>query len=242
MNNFKNGFLSSIPPVTRNLIIINLLVWLASITLPSVLYKSFNIHFDPFNMLGLHYFQAKDFNLVQLFTYMFLHDPNGFGHVFFNMFSVFMFGRTLEYVLGPKRFLTYYIATGMGAAIIQQIVWYFIIHNYVKNIGFMPDMATFTNGILTIGASGAVFGILLAFGMLFPNAPLYIMFIPIPIKAKYFVIFYGILELSMGVGNIAGIKGDNIAHFAHLGGMLFGYFIIKYWKRKNLNNNGPFVF
>lgn len=246
MNNFKNGFLSSIPPITRNLIIINLLVWLASITLPSVLYKTFNINFDPLNMFGLHYFEAQDFNLVQLFTYMFLHDTNGFGHVFFNMFSVYMFGRTLEYTLGAKRYLTYYVITGMGAAIVQQVVWYFIIHNYVQDYtqmtGLIPDMATFTNGLLTVGASGAVFGILLAFGMLYPNAPLFIMFIPIPIKAKYFVIFYGIIELTMGVGNITGIKGDNIAHFAHLGGMLFGYFLIKYWKRKNFNNNEPFIF
>lgn len=246
MNNFKNGFLSNIPPITRNLIIINLLVWLASITLPSVLYKTFNISFDPLNMFGLHYFEAQDFNLVQLFTYMFLHDTNGFGHVFFNMFSVYMFGRTLEYTLGAKRYLTYYVITGMGAAIVQQVVWYFIIHNFVQDYtqmtGLIPDMATFTNGLLTVGASGAVFGILLAFGMLYPNAPLFIMFIPIPIKAKYFVIFYGIIELTMGVGNITGIKGDNIAHFAHLGGMLFGYFLIKYWKRKNFNNNEPFIF
>lgn len=246
MNNFKNGFLSNIPPITRNLIIINLLVWLASITLPSVLYKTFNINFDPLNMFGLHYFEAQDFNLVQLFTYMFLHDTNGFGHVFFNMFSVYMFGRTLEYTLGAKRYLTYYVITGMGAAIVQQVVWYFIIHNFVQDYtqmtGLIPDMATFTNGLLTVGASGAVFGILLAFGMLYPNAPLFIMFIPIPIKAKYFVIFYGIIELTMGVGNITGIKGDNIAHFAHLGGMLFGYFLIKYWKRKNFNNNEPFIF
>lgn len=246
MNNLKNGFLSSIPPITRNLIIINLLVWLASITLPSVLYKTFNVNFDPLNMFGLHYFEAQDFNLVQLFTYMFLHDTNGFGHVFFNMFSVYMFGRTLEYTLGAKRYLTYYVITGMGAAIVQQVVWYFIIHNFVQDYtqmtGLIPDMATFTNGLLTVGASGAVFGILLAFGMLYPNAPLFIMFIPIPIKAKYFVIFYGIIELTMGVGNITGIKGDNIAHFAHLGGMLFGYFLIKYWKRKNFNNNEPFIF
>ncbi|MGL5317335.1 MAG: rhomboid family intramembrane serine protease [Bacteroidales bacterium] len=242
MNNFKNGFLNSIPPITRNLIIINLLVWLATITLPTVLYKNLGIQFDLLNVLGLHYFEAKDFNLIQMFTYMFLHDTSGFSHVFFNMFSVYMFGRTLEYTLGAKRFLIYYVATGMGAALIQQIVWYFIINNYISGIGFVPEMATFTNGLLTVGASGAVFGILLAFGMLYPNAPLFLMFVPIPIKAKYFVIFYGIIELSMGVANVTGIKGDNIAHFAHLGGMLFGFFLIKYWKRNNNNNNEPFIF
>ncbi|MGL5228702.1 MAG: rhomboid family intramembrane serine protease [Bacteroidales bacterium] len=240
MNYFRQN--SFLPPVTRNLIIINFLVWLASITLPSILIKQFGIHFDPYNWFGLHYFQAKDFNVTQLFTYMFMHDPNGIGHVFFNMFSVFMFGRALEQFWGGKKFLFYYVTTGIGAAIIQQIVWYFIISNYVSHMPMIPDMATFTNELLTVGASGAVFGILLAFGMLFPNIPLYIMFIPIPIKAKYFVIFYGVLELFMGVGNLTGIKGDNIAHFAHLGGMLFGYLLILYWKKKGNNNNGTFYF
>ncbi|MGL5731985.1 MAG: rhomboid family intramembrane serine protease, partial [Bacteroidales bacterium] len=131
MNYFKQN--SFLPPVTRNIIIINFLVWLASITLPSIFLKQFDIHFDPYNWLGLHYFQAKDFNAAQLFTYMFMHDPNGIGHVFFNMFSVFMFGRALEQFWGGKKFLFYYITTGIGAAIIQQIVWYFIISNYISH-------------------------------------------------------------------------------------------------------------
>ena len=169
--------------------------------------------------LGLHYFAADDFNVVQLITYMFLHDTSGIEHIFFNMFSVFMFGRTLEAVWGGKRFLFYYITTGMGAALVQEAAWYFELRSAISE---------------TVGASGAAFGILLAFGMLFPNAPLFIIFIPIPIKAKYFVIFYGLLELFFGVSG----SMSSVAHFAHLGGMLFGFFLIRYWKKKGIGGGG----
>lgn len=226
-NNRRGGFLDSIPPVTRNLIIINLLVWLGSITLPTVLMQKFQIQFDPIGLFGLHYFGAENFNLAQFFSYMFMHDTKSFGHVFFNMFSVFMFGRTLEHVFGQKRFLIYYLATGAGAALVQQAVWYYI------GVGGSP----FVEHFVTVGASGSVFGILLAFGMLFPNTPLYLMFIPIPIKAKYFVIFYGAAELFMGVVG----TGDGIAHWAHLGGMIFGFLLLKYWQR-TINKNGPLIF
>lgn len=229
----RQGFFSSIPPVTKNLIIINLLFWLAEIVLPRV-------GIDLVKYLGLHYFAASDFNAVQLVTYMFMHDPGSFGHVFFNMFSVFMFGRTLEMVWGSKRFLIYYLTTGIGAGLVQEVTWFFSLRDAIDativQAGW-ETTRTLLNNVITIGASGAVFGILLAFGMLFPNAELFIMFIPIPVKAKYFVIFYGIVELFLGVGNFS---DDNIAHFAHLGGMLFGFFLIRYWKKKGFGNGQYF--
>ena len=229
----RQGFFSSIPPVTKNLIIINLLFWLAEIVLPRV-------GIDLVKYLGLHYFAASDFNAVQLVTYMFMHDPGSFGHVFFNMFSVFMFGRTLEMVWGSKRFLIYYLTTGIGAGLVQEVTWFFSLKDAIDATIVQAGWETtraLLNNVITIGDSVAVFGILLAFGMLFPNAELFIMFIPIPVKAKYFVIFYGIVELFLGVGNFS---GDNIAHFAHLGGMLFGFFLIKYWKKKGFGNGQYF--
>lgn len=229
MFNSGRGFLGDIPPVTKNIIIINLLFWLASISLPSFLGNTLGIQFDLIHFLGLHYFQAEAFYPYQLVTYMFLHDTSSFSHLFFNMFSVFMFGRTVEMTWGSKRFLTYYMATGIGAGLVQQVAWAYTLQ------GLYIDPFVL-NQFITIGASGAVFGILLAFGMLYPNAPLFLMFIPIPIKAKYFVIGYGLIELFYGVRQSA---GDNVAHFAHLGGMLFGFLLIYYWKKRG-NSNGGF--
>ena len=232
----RSNFLSSIPPVTKNLIIINLLLWLATI----VFKKTLGI--DLVEYMGLHYFQAERFNAAQMVTYMFMHDPYSFGHVFFNMFSVFIFGRTLEMVWGGKRFLVFYIITGLGAGLIQEITWYLSLHEAIAHteaaIGW-EHTQMMLNNIITIGASGAVFGILLAFGMLFPNAELFLMFIPIPIKAKYFVIGYGLIELFLGIRSSSG-AGDNIAHFAHLGGMLFGLILILYWRKKGGSRNGYF--
>ena len=237
MNQYRSGFWASVPPVTKNLIIINALCWLAS-------FVFLRLGFDLTSYLGLHYFMASAFNPAQLITYMFLHDPYSLTHLFFNMFSLYMFGRALEYVWGSKRFLIYYMVTGIGAGIVQEITWFFEMHasfqqlpeNFIYNVAEISK-AVLMNRFITVGASGAIFGILLAYGMLFPETPLYIMFIPIPIKAKYFVIFYGVVELFFGVGNFS---GDNIAHFAHLGGMLFGYCLIKYWKTKNFNNGRYF--
>lgn len=256
MSNFKSssGFASNIPVVTKNLLIINGLFWLATFVL-----RKFGIQLE--NILGLHYFSSDSFNLSQLVTYMFMHDPLNPAHVFFNMFGVFMFGRILEQVWGPKRFLTFYLVTGIGAAIVQQVMWYIDIYPFLKAVdaynvtGDVSGLSRFLNVVpgvhysaesvvaardmvlnqmLTIGASGAVFGILLGFGMLFPNAPLFLMFIPVPIKAKYMVIGYGLVELFTGV---IGFSGDNVAHFAHLGGMLFGYFLIRFWKNKGIGND-----
>jgi membrane associated rhomboid family serine protease len=255
MSNFRSssGFMSSVPVVTKNLIIINGLLWVASAVLPR-----FGIHLESF--LGLHYIGSSSFNLSQVITYMFMHDPNNIGHVFFNMFGVYMFGRVLEQVWGPKRFLLFYMVTGIGAGLIQEVAWYIDIRPFlaaVDNYNVNGDgtaLANYLNiqqgiqysaesiiqakemvlnNMLTVGASGSVFGILLGFGMLFPNAPLFLMFIPIPIKAKYMVIGYGLIELFAGVVNFS---GDNVAHFAHLGGMLFGYFLIIYWKKKGIGN------
>ena len=218
----------------KNIIIINLLMWLASLTLPKV-------GIDLIDWFGLHFPGATDFKLYQIFTYMFMHDTHSFAHVFFNMFAVYMFGRVLENVWGPKRFLTFYLVTGLGAGLIQEIVWAFNLSDVLMaeqdlvnlNGTQILSKSAFLNYFVTIGASGAVFGILLAFAMLFPNVPLYLMFIPIPIKAKYFVIFYGLAELFLGV---ASFGGDTVAHFAHLGGMLFGFILIRYWQKKDLNN------
>lgn len=239
MMNQNGGFLEQIPVVTKNLIIINLLFWVASLALPKA-------GIDLVNILGLHFVGAEDFYPFQIITYMFMHDTHSFAHVFFNMFAVYMFGRVLEQVWGPKRFLIFYMVTGIGAGLIQELAWLYDLRDVVYapqelvNIGGgqILNKPAFYNLFVTVGASGAVFGILLAFGMMFPNVPLYIMFVPIPIKAKYFVIFYGLAELFLGV---ASFQGDSVAHFAHLGGMLFGYILIRIWRKKSLNN-GPFYF
>ena len=226
MEQHKFGFFSSIPVVTKNLIIINFLCWLASLVLPK-----FGI--DLIQWFGLHFPTASDFHFYQLFTYMFLHAPNSLEHVFFNMFAVFMFGRVLENVWGKQRFLLFFIVTGVGAAMIQEIVWFYLLYADAKSLGIpLQELLAHPgiNNLITIGASGAVFGILLAFGMLFPNTSLFLLFLPIPIKAKYFVAIYGVIELFLGVANFS---GDNVAHFAHLGGMLFGYVMIRYWKKKD---------
>lgn len=243
----NNSFLNSIPPVTKHLLTVNVLIWVVS----SLLLHTQGFDLDKY--LGLHWVKSPDFNPAQLVTYMFMHDNRGIAHIFFNMFSLYMFGRLLEQVLGGKRYLFYYISTGIGAAIIQLGVIYLQINHVEKMLSpemvFMvysqgadllsqgliftnPDMAELNALVNTsvVGASGAVFGILLAFGMIFPNIPLYLFFIPVPIKAKYMVIGYGLLELFFGVsGTMSGV-----AHFAHLGGMIFGILIILYWKKKGI--------
>ncbi|MDL2322924.1 rhomboid family intramembrane serine protease [Bacteroidales bacterium OttesenSCG-928-A17] len=213
MSNYQsNSFLSSIPIVTRNILIINFIIWIAC-----YIFEFRGIYLA--NYLALYPIQTGLFRLHQLITFMFTQvDP---WHMFFNMFAVYMFGRVLEQYWGAKRFLIYYMVCGIGSGLIQLLVCY---------LTGSPDG--------TIGASGAVFGILLAFGMLFPNVPLFIMFVPIPIKAKYFVIIYGVIELYLGFSNRA---GDNVAHFAHLGGMLFGIGMVLYWKYKD-KKNGIFRF
>lgn len=238
MFNSNSGFLSNMPPVVKNIIIINFILWLATLAGPG-LFAALGLRVDLTDILGMHYWQAEKFNLAQMFTYMFMH--GGFMHFFFNMFAVFMFGSTLEYTWGPRKFLLYYIITGIGAGIIQQLVWTVEFQPFINSMnaamlqspeGVMQVMAhkmSQLNLPITVGASGSVFGILLAFGWMFPETRLMLLFPPIPIKAKYFVIMYGVMELFLGVSNFS---GDSIAHFAHLGGMLFGIFIILYWRKK----------
>ncbi len=238
------------PPAIKNLIIINFIFWLASIILP----KYANI--DIVDWLGLHYWLSDKFNPAQLITYMFLHDTSSFSHIFFNMFGLWMFGKNIEMFWGAKRFLIFYFVTGIGAGIIQELTWmvdYVPIVNaineyasskdisqlmpYLKNIQentiipidqLMDFKTQILNQPITVGASGALFGILLAFAMLFPQARMFMIFIPIPIRAPYFVAFYALAELFMGIGGNA----DGIAHYAHLGGMLFGLILILIWKKK----------
>ncbi len=227
----------STPPVTKNIIIINILVFVA--TLVATRYGV-----DLTTYLGLHFFLAKDFNVAQLVTYMFMH--GGFAHIFFNMFAVWMFGRILEQTWGPKKFLTYYIICGIGAGLIQEAVQYVyyatVLSSYAGvNTGLgVISMSAYLNMMTTVGASGAVYAILLAFGMTYPNDKMFIFPLPFPIKAKWFVIGYAVIELVSAISNN---PNDNVAHFAHLGGMLIGLIIILYWKHKNKNsNNGNYYY
>lgn len=164
-------------------------------------------------------------------------------HLFFNMFALFMFGRVLESVWGPKRFLTFYMVTGIGAGLIQEVVQFIYYETQLSmysgvnlGAGVVVPMAQYLNLWVTVGASGAVYGMLLAFAMTFPNERMFVIPFPFPIKAKYFVLIFGALELLSGISNRA---GDNVAHFAHLGGMLFGLIMILYWRKKG-EINGPY--
>ena len=225
--------MNSIPTVTKNLLIINVLCFFGGVV-------AMKYGIDLNDLLGLHFFMASDFNPAQLITYMFMH--GGFQHIFFNMFALWMFGRTLEQVWGPKRFLSYYMVCGIGAGLVQELVQYI---QYVTElsqydsvntgIAVIP-MAEYLNLMTTVGASGAIYGILLAFGMLFPNSQMFVFPIPFPVKAKYFVMGYAALEIFLGLGAWT----DGVAHFAHLGGMIFGFILIMYWRKKN--NNGQFYY
>ncbi|MFL2573692.1 MAG: rhomboid family intramembrane serine protease [Flavobacteriales bacterium] len=230
---YSPGNFNELPVVVKNLLIINGLLFLATISLN-------NLGIDLVKIFGLHQFQSNDFRPHQIITHLFMH--GSFTHLFFNMFALWMFGKILENIWGQKKFLIYYMITGIGAAAIHLIFCQYQIINISNQIPDLVNIAIegkynpsiplskkLTQLIITptVGASGAVFGLLLAFGMLFPNALLYLYF-AIPIKAKYFVIGYGLIELYAGISNN---PADNVAHFAHLGGMIFGYFLIKYWKQ-----------
>lgn len=254
--NSRGSFLSQIPPVTKNLIIINFIVWLAMFVLPNRLGATL----ETFG--GLHYFRASDFNPAQLVTYMFMHSTSSLTHILFNMFSLWMFGVVLERTLGSARFLFYYISCGIGAGLIQELAWALTwedtfvrlmanangvdfpeMRTYLHQLMAQPEGMRFIseqlNAFITIGASGAVYGILLAFGMLYPNAPMYLYFIPIPVKAKWMVIGMGVIEVLIGLSDARSLS-DGVAHFAHLGGMIFGILIILYWKKKGTFNGGGF--
>lgn len=265
MNQYRPVFRET-PPVVKNLIIINVLMLLATFVIKQTGH-------DLTEILGTYYPASEKFRPYQLISHMFMH--GGIAHLFFNMFALWMFGRILENVWGPRRFLIYYFVTGLGAVALHMLVNHFeivsmkntieafnntpapdILEKFVNkylprpttqlmdlitewydnpsNTAFategqnvMETILTYRMNIPTVGASGAVYGVLLAFGMLFPNTQLMLIFPPVPIKAKYFVIGYGVLELYLGLTN----SGGSIAHFAHLGGMLFGFFLIKYWNK-----------
>ena len=279
MTQYRPSGFRMLTPVVKNLLIINTLLFLATMLF------SDKFGFDLTAILGLHYPGASDFKLWQFITYMFMH--GGWEHILFNMFALWMFGNVLENVWGSKRFLIFYMITGIGAgltyivwihfalspqlalinhvisdpsignlsALIEQhrfavsqysgLIWAdFLqfqdnVNAYTANpenhlaaqkiVTFLSEYRSyFLNQHVVIGASGAIFGLLLAFGTMFPNSLIYVYF-AIPVKAKWFVIIYGAIELFSGVYNR---PGDNVAHFAHLGGMLFGYLLIVYWKKK----------
>ncbi len=248
----RGGFLRSLPPVTLNLLIINVALWVVCSFMPdfgNTIYRH----------LGLHYWSAADFNPIQPVTYMFLQAPlgsgAGLGHIFFNMFALYMFGRILEQTWGSRRFMIFYFVTGIGAGLIQELTWMVEVNGDYANavaalnhIGIREakaliaanpaeaaaGMASFTNSYLTIGASGAVFGLLLGFGCVYPNVPMYLFFIPVPIKAKYLVAGYAVLEFFFGMTGTLG----TVAHFAHLGGMLFALPLILYWHKNGTLHGG----
>ncbi|MCL1850168.1 MAG: rhomboid family intramembrane serine protease [Bacteroidetes bacterium] len=232
---------SLLPPVVKNLLIINAIMYLAT-----VVFKTRGV--DLAGIFGLHFFTAQHFAIWQPVTYMFMH--GGFWHLFFNMFALWMFGAALENSWGAKRFLLYYMVCGIGAGLIQMLVIGLQVHSLSQNLSpdiiqmirengtqildqgknYIGEMGALNAAInaVTVGASGSVFGLLLAFGMMYPNSVIYVYFM-LPIKAKWFVVFYGALELFYGITGTS----DGIAHFAHLGGMLFGFFLILYWNKGN---------
>ena len=241
MNGFGRGFFG-LPPVVKNIILINVLMLLVDYAAKSV----FGI--DLTMVLGLYFPKSENFMPLQIVTHMFMH--GGFWHLFFNMYALYIFGQVLENVWGPKRFFIFYMVCGLGAALTHETVIAFQYSHLIKSISpenlqlvlnegtaYLKEGKVFTDQTMkslqillntpTVGASGAIFGVLLAFGVLFPNTQLMLLFPPIPIRAKYLVLIYGAIELFLALTQ----PGSNIAHAAHLGGMLFGYLLIRYWRK-----------
>lgn len=240
MNYYRGSGMGQIPKIVKNLLILNIVVFILT-----MIGKS-SQRYDLNNILALYFPLSENFQPFQLITYMFMH--GSIGHIFFNMFALWMFGRVLEGVWGEKRFFIYFMVTGIGAALFQITVNYIrflILKNQIspelfaevmeKGADILQSNKNYSNEVLgklnllinipTVGASGAIFGILMAFGMMFPDARLMLLFPPIPIRGKYIAIF------ALVAGMLFDFRG-NVAHFAHLGGMVFGYILIKYWKRK----------
>ena len=226
-NNNRGGFLSNIPVATRNLIIINVLIWIMS-----ALDKSGWM----LSKFALFYPGSPFFHIWQPITHMFMH--GGFWHVFFNMYTLFIFGSVLERMWGPKKYLVFYFVTGLGAAALHMGV------QWIESLVYMGQIAQgsadaqtalhILNYTPTVGASGAIYGLLLGYAMLFPDSRLTLIFPPITLTAKWFVIIFAGIELVTGVMSVSSVNfGTGIAHFAHLGGMLFGWLLISYWKKKN---------
>ena len=208
----RNPF-ANIPPVVKNLLMINTIMLVATYIFSDVMYQK----------LGLFYPASPLFKPYQFITHMFMH--GNFVHLFFNMYALWIFGCALEYVWGSKRFLLFYMATGLGAAVFHCFVlWLSSLSMPVNSMAYYQLIMT-----PTVGASGAIYGVLLGYGMLFPNNILQLLFPPIALKAKWFVLIFGALELFLGLTD----RGGNVAHFAHLGGMIFAYLFIRLWRNKN---------
>ncbi len=272
MSQYSPQGFSMLPTGVKNLLIVNILFYLATI----VMDRAMGISLDDY--LALYCVQSSNFHIWQYVTYMFMHA--NIDHIFFNMFALWMFGYVLENIWGTQRFLLYYMVCGLGAGLVHTLITganCYLLQEAVNGYALSPDpdafvqllhrrfegsynptvvaqfvdawrvsgglgdygaqsvamaqqLLDFKASIPTVGASGAVYGILLAFGMMFPNERIYLYFL-VPLKAKWFVIGYGVLELVLGVFHSA----DGIAHFAHLGGMLFGLLFILYWRKKSLN-------
>lgn len=235
MNLFGQSFFANIPPVVKNLLIINIIFFIATLV-----FENMGIQLAYY--LGAFYFNSPFFKVWQPITYMFMH--GGWAHIFFNMFALYMFGPAIEYFMGSKRFFNYYFITGLGALALQMLVQAIEVHgilgsfvfNQALNYNISPENIHKIQSIYSepmVGASGALFGIMVAFGVLYSETSLYIMLIPIPVKAKYAVIGYIVVELYLGLSQH---QGDSVAHFAHLGGALFGYVLLKIWGMRSTND------
>nr|WP_294794906.1 rhomboid family intramembrane serine protease [uncultured Mucilaginibacter sp.] len=220
--------LANISPVVKNLLIINVICFL-----PFLLFNPALVN-NIYNLASAHYFDSPLFKPWQPITYMFFH--GGWAHIIFNMFALYSFGSILEYNMGSKRFVMFYFICGLGGIALQLLVQGIEVYQLTGGFTVADDFSASSEviqklqgiyGSSMVGASGAIFGLLIAFGMLYPNAEMMIMFIPVPVKAKYIMPFYVVLELMLGLGQF---NGDNVAHFAHLGGALIGFILIKAWR------------
>ncbi len=228
MSVYRQSPFANLTPVVKNLLIINLICFLPYILFSEAMYDKLVV-----TNMGAFYFNSPFFRVWQLLTYMFFH--GGWTHILFNMFALFSFGPILEYGIGGKRFFNLYFICGIGAALFQMLVQAIEVHQITGAFtahdlsGLDPMAIAKLQGIYAgpiIGASGAIFGVLVAFGMLFPNLELMMLFIPVPVKAKYIIPVYVIFEIYSGLSPTA---GDNVAHFAHIGGALLGFLVIKAW-------------
>jgi membrane associated rhomboid family serine protease len=236
MSAYRQSPFANITPVVKNLLIINLICFVPFIVLSTQSYDNLIV-----GNLGVFYFNSPYFRVWQIITYMFIH--GGWTHILFNMFALFSFGPILEYAVGPKRFFNLYFICGIGAIAFQMLVQAFEVHSLIGSFTLPLDVqsidpATFDKirtiyNTPVVGASGAIFGLLVAFGMLYPNMELMIMFIPVPVKAKYIIPVYIFLEIYLGFSQFG---GDNVAHFAHLGGALLGFIVVKTWRLQGPNN------
>ncbi len=227
---------TNLTPAVKNIIIINVLIFIACFVVPGL----------ADNLTG-YYFASPNFRPWQIVTHMFMHSMSDFTHIFFNMYALYLFGTALENYWGTKKFIFYYMTCGIGAFFLHMGVSYFEIQKMMQTLSdkeiyqvmitgleegrsYKVQMVELYSAINTgvVGASGAVFGVLLGFGMLFPNTELMLLFPPIPLKSKYFVMIYGAIEFYLAMRQTA---GDNVAHYAHLGGMIFGYLLLKYWQK-----------